>query len=193
MLLQEQEKHTRPTENGQHFSGDGHQQDGRDDVPSAKQYKQGVFALMHGERHLCASSTSCRETECNSGQGVQSNEGQIRLDALPESLPGDQVPTGSTGNRPRCFEAINSTASLCELEARPRSDDHRCLYNILVRAEGIRQLTIESSGQGPSPSSTAGSRSDSGGPSVEISTLVPSTARHVHVPSQVASNIRQLN
>ena len=48
------------------------------------------------------------------------------------------------------------------------------------------QPTMESGRQGPSPSSTAGSGPDPGYPSVEISTIVPSTAGEVHRLSQTA-------
>ena len=42
--------------------------------------------MVYGEGHLRTSTASSRQAERNSGRGVQSNEGQVRLDALPTSL-----------------------------------------------------------------------------------------------------------
>ena len=85
VLLQGQEKYPHP-ENGQHISNSIHQQDGRDDVPKPKQGEQRVLAMVHGEGHLRTSTTLGSEAERNSRRRIQGNEGQIRLDALPESL-----------------------------------------------------------------------------------------------------------
>ena len=69
--------------------------------------------------------------------------------------------------------ALNSTPNLCELETVPRSDDHRCLHNVVVRAEGLCQTTVEPSGQGPSPSPATAGISSPDCPSSNLFSLLP--------------------
>ena len=149
--------------------------------------------MVYGERHLCSSPTPGREVECDGRRGIQGSERQIGLDVLPTNFPEDQSPVGTTGNRSICFEAINPTANICELETGPGSNGQGRLHNILDRHEGICQSTMESSGQGPGPSSATRGGTHSNSPSMKISTLVPSVAGNVCGPSQVAPDGGQPN
>ena len=86
MLLQREEEHQCPIENGQHLSGGIHQQDGRGSVPSFEQDKQRLPAVVSGEGHLRPNPASGGEAEQHSRCRIQGNEGQIRLDALPSDF-----------------------------------------------------------------------------------------------------------
>ena len=129
VLLQRQEKHPCPTKNGQLLSRCIHQENGRDSVPSPEQAEQGVLVMVYGEGHLCTSTTSCMEAELHSRRGIQSNEGQVRLDALPVCLPPDQQDSGTTGGGLICVEAVCPTSLVCELETRPGGSGHGCLHS----------------------------------------------------------------
>ena len=135
--------------------------------------------MVHGERHLCTSTTPGREAERNSRRGVQGDERQVRLDALPENLSDNRAQAGPSGSGPICVEAVNPTPSFCELETGSGGYSHGCLHNGLVRPEGLCQPTLEHCGQGTGPSSTTGGRPGPDSTSLEVSNLVPGATRDV--------------
>ena len=184
VLLQKQEKHSCVAENGQHISDSLHQQDGRDGVPSTKQIEQRILAMVHGEGHLRASTTPGREAERNSRRGVQGDERQVRLDALPKDLSKHQLQAGSSGSGLICIEADNPTPDICELETGPGGDGHGCLHDRLGRPEGLCQPTMEYCGQGTCTDPTTESGLGPDSTSLEIPNLVPSTAGNVHRHSE---------
>ena len=183
MLFQRQTEHPCPSEDGQHLSNSLHQQDGRDGVPNTEQIKQGILALVHGERYLGSSSAPGRCPELHSRRRVQSDEGQNRLDALPKEFPDHQPSMGTTGSGPLCLMTLDPTPNLCELETRPRSNGHGCFHRNLDGAEGICQPPVEFSGKGVGPSPTTESSSDLSSPSMEDTDLVSSVTGDVHRPA----------
>ena len=156
VLHQGQESETYPclVEDGQHIGDSLYQHDGRDGVPSIEQVEQGLLAVVHGEGHLCTSTTSGREAERYSRRGILGDEGQVRLDALPKSLSDHQSQTGSPRSGPVCIDIINPTTGLCELETRSGGNGHGCIHSRLVGPEGLCQPTLEHYRQGAGSSST---------------------------------------
>ena len=66
VLLQGEEKHSCPIEDGQHIGNSIHKQNGRDSVPNLKHTEQGDLAVVHGERHSSTGPAPCRGTELHS-------------------------------------------------------------------------------------------------------------------------------
>ena len=104
--------------------------------------------MVHGEGHLCTSTTPGRETERNS------DERQVKLDALPDNLSDNPSQTGPSGSGLICIEIVNPTLSICELEAGPGGNGHGCLHYRLGGPEGLCQPTLEHCWQGTCPCST---------------------------------------
>ena len=141
---------------------------------------------MHGEGHLHTSPASGRETELDSGRRVESSEGQIWLDALPRDFPGrqlgplevnlfasrlsTQLPTFvSWRPDPEAMTTDAFTMSWSGLKAYA-NPPWSLVGRVLAQAQQQQaDLVLIAPG------------------SMEILTLVPSSAGDVRVPPQVAS------
>jgi len=85
-FVRDQEKYDSPTENGQYHSGGLCQQAGRDSVPQAQLHSQRAMAMVHEQGHYPGGRTPARSPECNSRQGIPSDERSLRLDAEPQDF-----------------------------------------------------------------------------------------------------------
>ena len=112
--------------------------------------------MVHGEGHNSTGPAPSRSPELYRRCRVQGNEGQIRLDALPECVSSDQRQSGTTGSGPLCLQTDNPTFIFRELEAGPGGNSHRCLHSDLDKSKGMCQPTLEPGGKGSLPGSATG-------------------------------------
>ena len=71
------------------------------------------MVVVHEQRHHTESHPSSREAQCNSGQGIASDEGQNTLDVLSESLSEHQKAARRTLSGPVCLQTIQPATTLC--------------------------------------------------------------------------------
>ena len=124
---------------------------GGDSVTNAVTTYKGPVAVVHEEEHPPSSSAPTRSSECDRGQGVQIMVRQVRVDAVSNLIPENQPATGTTVHRPVCKQAIITAPSVCELETRPSSSGHRCVYSglELTSRETVCQSTLGPDRQSP--------------------------------------------
>ena len=134
-----------------------------------------------------------RSTELYRRCGIQDNERQIRLDALPERVSSNQPRAGTTGSGSLCLQADGPTTLLCELEARPGRSNHGCLHHDLDGTEGVCQPTVEPGGKGSCPNSTTEGRPDPGGTSMEDAGVVSNDSGHVQRLPTINSSGKESN
>ena len=91
------------------------------------------------EGHTSDGTTYTRERECDSRQGVESDEGPLRLDAQSGDLPPDPKALSRPRDRSICNMTISSTTPLLQLETRSPSRSNRCLGT----TEGLCQPPLE--------------------------------------------------
>ena len=72
VLHQEQSQGSGTTADGQHFSSNLHKQNGRDTLPHAILPSQKSMGLVPYPQYLGDSALHSRNTECRSGQGIES-------------------------------------------------------------------------------------------------------------------------
>ena len=104
------------------------------------------------------------------------------METFSNPVPEDQSAAGSIVHRPVCKQTVISTTSVHELEARPSSSGHRCLYSGLEHPskETIRQSPMGSDRQSPVPCTLPRSTGvDTGSSSLESSSLVSNVPLYV--------------
>ena len=176
-ICQVKVKHTHPPATGQHHSCSICQSPGRNSVPPGNRVSEGALDVVPETEDHIEGTTPTRQGQCDCRQGVQNNEGQVRLDVEPNSL---QSNTGdpSSSSRSVCISPIGATAPVLQLETRPSGTGNRCLPTGLVRPESIRQSTLESCRQGPSQDpATPECTNNVNSTSVAVTTMVPNTPR----------------
>lgn len=173
VIRQEPNRYFDPPENGQHLSSDLRQQDGRHSLTRTEPNHQGPVVMVPFQEHYLESLALSRHPQHMGRRGISSHEGQIRLDALPEDIPGDQPSPRSTGGRPVRLTPDHSTSTLRELASGPRGGGHRCLYPQLGGLPGIRKSSMEPGCPSSQSDSATRSHSSSDHTSVENSELVP--------------------
>ena len=92
-FCQGQNQHSDFLESKQHNSNLVHQQIGGHSISSTEPTDQKSMALVHGQEYY---TESCRQTERHCGRRVASDEGQIRLDAMPEDIQENKQGNGTT-------------------------------------------------------------------------------------------------
>ena len=108
-----------------------HKQNGRTVSPILNKLNK-EFWLWCMERDITVQAQHLAGTlNCTADGRIQNNEGQIRLDALPKSIPLDQSRIGTTGSGPLCLKTHCPTSHLCELETRPGVNGNRCFLHTL--------------------------------------------------------------
>ena len=168
-------RHFNPPANRQLNSSCLHQQEGGNSITKVVPTNKGPVVVVHGEEYPPSCSTSTGNFEHHCRRGVQNMVRQVRVETLPNPIPGNQSSVGTSVHRPVCKQAIVSAPSICELETRPPSSGHRCLYSGLEHPsrETVCQSTLGSDRQSPIPSSLPrGSGASTGSTSLESPTMV---------------------
>ena len=145
-------------------------------IPPGDTFSEGSMVMVPETEYLIEGTTSPRKGECYSGQRVQSNEGQIRLDVEPSSVQQGTVSTGN-GDRPVCISSDLPATTVLQLETGPTSNSDRCIPTGLVEHESVRQPPLESNRQSPSKDSgTSQYPDDPNNTIMDVPAMVPSIA-----------------
>lgn len=192
VLRQEQSQGSGTTADGQHFSSNLHKQNGRDTLPHAILPSQKSMGLVPHPQYLGDSTLHSRNTECRSGQGIESIS---RFQRLETSSRGFQPPPSEVGSpqyRPLCLPSLLPTRSVCKLASRPSSNSHGCIHPGLGDLSGLCLSSICPDRPMPSPNSEpAGVTHGVCSTSLASSALVSTTIRPVHrLPSPPTSSGR---
>lgn len=192
VLRQEQSQGSGTTADGQHFSSNLHKQNGRDTLPHAILPSQKSMGLVPHPQYLGDSALHSRNTECRSGQGIESIS---RFQRLETSSRGFQPPPSEVGSpqyRPLCLPSLLPTRSVCKLASRPSSNSHGCIHPGLGDLSGLCLSSICPDRPMPSPNSEpAGVTHGVCSTSLASSALVSTTIRPVHrLPSPPTSSGR---
>ena len=178
VLCQRAEQHSDPTENGQYNSHLLHQPVRGHSLSPPEPTSKRTVVVVHEQEYYAESSPSSGEAQCNSRRGVQSDEGQNRLETMSTSFPNNQQSLGSIRSGPVRLQTLQPTSTVCELETRSGSDCLRCVQSELGTAEGVCKPSLEPNRQSPSPSEDSESRSGSSDSPVESTTMVSCTIEH---------------
>ena len=84
--------------------------------------------LVQRTKDLPPGRTCTRAAQYTSRRGIQDCERPMRLDAQPVNVSSNSDSNGGTGGGPVHITSDTPAASLLQLEARPRSRGHRCIY-----------------------------------------------------------------
>ena len=157
---------------GQYNSCGLHKQSGWDNFKETCRPDTRPMDVVPGEEYTRPSPTPAGSTELYGGQGVQVNEGSIRLETEPQYLLQDQQSLWATGSGPIRIQTDTSVPTLLQLAARSICRGRRCLPAGLDNGEGICKPPLEPY----SPSAESGTISGGGpgpsGPTVESSAMV---------------------
>ena len=164
---------------GQFYSCDIHQQPGRDCVTSPHFPGEISVALGSGERYHHHSSTYSRCIQWDSRRRVEAGERQIRLDAFSGGISENQSDLGTFGGGPVCLQIDPPTTLVFQLETRSSGRSSGCISARLEQGERLCQPSVVPDRTRSQQDSVTGSSSNSSGPSVEESGLVPSSSGNV--------------
>ena len=148
-----------------------------DSITKVVSANKGPMVMVHGGEHPPSSPAPTRSPEHKCRRGVQNLVKQVQVEAFSNPIPENQSLAGSTVHRPVCKQALITTPSICELEARPSGTGHRRLYSGLEHPsrETVCQPTLEPRRQSPIPSILSRSTgADTYSLSLESSSLVSS-------------------
>ena len=163
--------------NGQHHCNSLHQQTGRDSLPRTESPDQGPMAMVPVQEYCSSSNTFGRCSECYSRRRIKGNEGQNRLEALPRHLCPNQLTVWTTTSGPICVQTDTPTPPICELASRSRCNGMQCFCPGLVTVQrGICKSPMEHDRQSPVSSLQTACPVGPDCPSVEVTTLVPTTS-----------------
>ena len=105
-------------------------------IPCPHHHGQITLAVGSGQRHNALSKTHSRSAEHYSRPGIQSGEGQVRLDALARSVQKSQPNSGPPGGRPVLLTVDSPIATVLQLETRPTGGSNRCISTGLGQLKG---------------------------------------------------------
>ena len=175
---------------GQHDSSPLHKQDGGNKIPHSSTSGCRSVELVSRTPDSHRGSVHSRSSECTSRQGIQSHVRSSRLETRPQSLCRVKSAVGSIGSRPICFAPHRSATSLLQLATRPPRRSHGCVFTGLDLSKRVCIPTIRA--DRPMPAKTSGSggvSSSTSSSSLEITTVVPVTARVMHSQSSSSTTV----
>ena len=171
-LCQEEGECPHSLEDGQHVCPDLHQQDGWYGLTRPQSAHQRTLVLVPYQECHTSSLSPPRNSQQESGRGIQDHERSIRLDALPGNLSEHSSTAWFLRNRPVCVEADKTASDVRELATRSRGSGDRCVLNELERTESLCQPAMEHDLPGLGSSQATGGNHCFGRSSVENSSMV---------------------
>ena len=162
-------------EAGQCDSHDIYQQNGRDTLRTAVSTSPLPLAMVPREGDIFGSCAPTRPRECSSRPRVQSNEGSVRLDARSHSIQTNSGSDGPLRGGFVCIPSDQTTASVLQLEAGSGGRRGGCIQSGLVSSKGLCQSTMVPDLSMSSSGEEATSQGSVNHPSMEHSTMVPSS------------------
>ena len=174
-------------EAGQCDSHDIYQQNGRDTLRTAVSTSPLPLAMVPREGDIFGCCAPTRPRECSSRPRVQSNEGSVRLDARSHSIQTNSGSDGPLRGGFVCIPSDQTTASVLQLEARSGGRRGGCIQSGLVSSKGFCQSTMVPDLSMSSSGEEATSQGSVNHPSMEHSTMVPSSTGAVRGSSPPAT------
>ena len=189
MFCQTQPQYNHSDEIGQCHGSDIHQQARGNPLTSALSACPNHMGLVHSEGNISTGRTPAWEGQCNSGSGVEINEGSLRLDAEPCDIQSN--PTPAPRDRLVCFPVDEAAIQILQLETRPRGTWDRCIPSGLVSDERIFQSPVVSDSSLSESNKETSSQSGDGHTIVALSAMVPHHPGNVGGFSQNATSPRR--
>ena len=162
-------------EAGQCDSHDVYQQNGRDTLRTAVSTSPLPLAMVPREGDIFSGCAPTRPRECSSRPRVQSNEGSVRLDARFHSIQTNSGSDGPLRGGFVCISPDQTTASVLQVEAGSGGRRGGCIQSGLVSSKGLCQSTMVPDFSMSSSGEEATSQGSVNHPSMEHSTMVPSS------------------
>ena len=160
---------------GQLHSSGIHKQPRRHGVTSSDFSSQIPVVMGPGERYSDNSPAHTRSIQHSSRLRIEVGEKSLRLETGSGSVPENQSSSWPTGSGPVCLSTHSPIASVLQLEVGPSIGSHGCLSAGLEDSERICQSTLMSDWTCTQQNKSPGSSSNIGGPSVEGTSMVPSS------------------
>ena len=176
MLREATTQHYDTVAAGQCYGSNLHKQDGWDSLTAAVRPSHPDVGVEPTAEYIPLRRAPTREGECDSGRGVQDNEGQMRLDAEPSRLRANTVSDRCMQDRPICLPPDQTAAEIFQLEARPRGGENGCIQPGLVDRQGLCQPPLVFDRSLPVSDQTTECQSHIDYPTMEHTTMVPSSA-----------------
>ena len=178
-LCKERESGLSPAENRQHGSSCLYQQSRGNSVKGTSLPHQKTLDVVPGEEYSHTGTTLPRWHESNSRCRIESNERSVRLEIGSTGIPDDQQCLRTTGSGSLYISTDQSVLPLHQLAARSISRGYRCILPELGGNEGVCQPSLEPNISYISENTDSRSRPDSGGSSMEGTTMVCSATVNV--------------
>ena len=165
-------KQTRPVIVGQYNSSGVCKQPGRDSLRPGNEISQRAMDVVPRTSDSPDGTALARERQRQGRHRVETDEGSLRLDVEPIDISLDCGNIPVLGGRSVCNAPDLPTSSLLQLETRPTGRSDGCLPPRLESNTGLCQPPMELGGKGSGEGAKSGSRPDSGGANMAVTTLV---------------------
>ena len=162
-------------EAGQCDSHDVYQQNGWDTLSTVVSTSPFPLAMVPREGDILSGCAPTRPRECSSRPRVQSNEGSVRLDARSHSIQTNSGSDGPLQGGFVCIPSDQTTVLVLQLEAGSGGRRGGCIQPGLVSSKGLCQSTMVPDLLMSSSGEEATSQGSVNHPSMEHSTIVPSS------------------
>jgi len=186
-IRQGQEEHSYPSQDGQQDGSVLCESNGGDSLPSVEQPSNPVMAVVLGEEPVHYSRISTRDRQLCSRRGVQSDPINCRVAITSTNFSADSRTPRQLQHRSICNSTQYPAEAVCELETRPRLCGGRCPTATLEQVAGLCLPSFLPSRQMYQEGQRRQSISDTGSPSLEVTTVVSSITGAVSGLSPVAS------
>ena len=165
-------KQTRPAIIGQYNSSGVCKQSGRDSLRPGNETSQRAMDVVSRTSDSPDSTAFARERQRQGRHGVETDEGSLRLDVEPIDISIDCGNIPVPGGRSVCNTPDLTPPSFLQLETRPTGRSDGRLPPRLESNTGLCQPPMELGGKGSGEGAKSGSRPDSGGANMAVTTLV---------------------
>ena len=179
VVCQGQEGQPHPSQNGQQNRSILCQSHGGDTISCAEQACNPTVAMVSREKHITHCRTSTRDGQLHSGQRVQNNPVIGRMAATSGSIQADSGDSGQMQHRSVCNTTQCPTGAVCQLETRPQCSWDGYTTTSLGQMGRLCIPSLLPNWKMPQEDLRRQSISNSRGTGVEVTAVVPGTARSI--------------
>ena len=164
-------------EDGQCIRSDVHQPKGWHTFNTIVQSSTGDLGVVYPERDNATGRTSAWQSQHSGRHRIPGDQGPMRLDDQPKSVPTITTIAGTTGDRLVRISTDQATTPILQLEARSRSRGNRCLPTGLDTSAGVCQSPMVLNTTMSEPDKTTTGKSVADNATLALPILVPSPSR----------------